>query len=104
MKFIRFSAVGALLLASAACNTTKIESGIAQADLKLRDKCAYLISGVQIAQIASAFIPNAAPIVAQGSALIDAYCGAKPITDLPSAMAAMERVIVSVRPLADQIK
>lgn len=72
-------------------------------DGKLLDKCAYLQSGVAIAQLASAFIPAAAPIVSDGSRLIDAYCTGKPITDVASALDTMERLIVAVRPIAARV-
>lgn len=102
MKTIRFIAAGMLMLVIAACQT--INPGLASADAQLRDKCAYLISGVGIARLAATFAPQAAPVVEQGALLIDAYCGSKPVTDVASAMAAMERIIVAVRPLAAQVK
>jgi hypothetical protein len=101
MKLTRFFlAVGLLLSGLTACQTV---SQVATLDQKLRDKCAYLQSGVSLARVAVLLTPGAAPLVEQGSDLIDAYCGAKPVTDAKSAMDAMERVIVAVRPIAAKI-
>lgn len=88
--------VGGML---AGCITT-----VANADTRLRDKCAYLQSGVALAQIAAGFVPAAGPIVTNGSALIDAYCSGRPIMDAASAMDAMERIIVAIRPIAAKLK
>lgn len=82
---------------------TVADTKVASIDEKLRDKCAYLQSGVAIARIASGFIPKAAAIVETGSALIDAYCTGEPIQNVESAMRAMENVIVAVRPIANQL-
>ena len=90
-------------LALGGCQTIAPTTPSAGIDGKLLDKCAYLQSGVAIAQIASAFIPAAGPIVADGSRLIDAYCTGKPITDVASALDTMERLIVAVRPIAARI-
>ena len=72
------------------------------ADARLRDKCAYLNDGVAIARLFVGVVPSASGIVEKGAALAATYCSGRPITDLSSAMAAMERIIVAVRPLASQ--
>jgi hypothetical protein len=100
MYLLRILAAGALALALTACQTT---GQVATLDAKLRDKCAYLQSGVGIARVATTLYPPAVQIVEQGSALIDAYCGSRPISDVASAMEAMERIIVAVRPIASKI-
>jgi hypothetical protein len=97
------NAVAVFMAASwlSACIT---DSQIATADTKLRDKCAYLQSGVAIARLGAPFIPAAAPIVTIGADLIDDYCVGKPVTNLGDALAQMEKVIVAVRPIAAQLK
>ncbi len=82
---------------------TAADSKVASVDAKLRDKCAYLQSGVAIARIAASFAPKASTLVERGSALIDAYCTGEPIRNVESAMRNMENVIVAIRPIANQI-
>jgi hypothetical protein len=101
MKLIRLLAAGLVLAVLTACNVTTTQ--VATLDQRLRDKCAYLQSGVSLARVAVLLTPTAAPLVEQGSDLIDAYCGSRPITDPASAMEAMERIIVAVRPIAAKI-
>ena len=96
MKNLLLASAGALTLA--ACQT--LPSGVVNADAKLRDKCAYLRSGVTIAQIAVAFYPSAKTLVDNGKILIDTYCSGRPVTDVASALDAMESVIVAIRPVA----
>lgn len=89
------------LLAVAGC--AKINAAVevaASADARLRDKCAYLESGVTIAEAFIGVIPSATNIVRNGARLATAYCSGRPVTDFASAMEAMERIIVAVRPLA----
>jgi hypothetical protein len=104
MKLIRLLAAGLVLAVLTACqSTSQFNTQVASIDQKLRDKCAYLQSGVSLARVAVLLTPAASPLVEQGSDLIDAYCGAKPVTDAKSAMDAMERVIVAVRPIAAKL-
>lgn len=96
--------ISAVALTLGGCQTINTGvAAIASADARLRDKCNYLNSGVAIAQLAVGFVPKAQRYVDQGTALADAYCTGAPITDLASAMAAMERVIVAIRPVAAKI-
>jgi hypothetical protein len=72
----------------------------ASADARLRDKCAYLNDGVTIAEAFLGVVPSATNIVRTGAKLATDFCTGRPVTDFASAMAAMERIIVAVRPLA----
>ncbi len=96
--------ISAVALTLGGCQTINTGvAAIASADIRLRDKCAYLASGVELAQLAVSFVPKAQKYVDQGTALAAAYCSGAPITDLSSALAAMERVIVAIRPVAAKV-
>ena len=105
MKTIRVLAAGVLMLAIAACNTTKVDNAIASTDLKFRDKCDYAISGLEFARLGAAiFVPSASALVAEGSAAVRDYCEGAPVTDVVSAMRTLEKFIVAVRPIAAQVQ
>lgn len=98
----RLLIIPAVLTLAGCAAIQKVNEGvavIADADARLRDKCAYLNDGVTIAEAFVGVVPAATNIVRAGSRLAAAYCGGGPVTDFASAMAAMERIIVSVRPL-----
>lgn len=96
---IRYGIIATAFLV-AGCQTTL--QTVSAADDKVRDKCGYLQSAVAIAQqVASIAAPvGVANIIDIGQNLLGAYCQGTRITDIPSAMARMEKIIVAVRPLA----
>lgn len=95
--------IAATAFTLAGCQTTFQQVGMF--DARLKDKCAYLLSGAQIAQLgAQLFVPNAANVANAANALLADYCTSKPIDNPIAALDAMERVIVAVRPIAAKVK